>query len=165
MIEFEDVLAQYEPMISASIRKLNIYRNHESFRQVGRIALWQAWTRFDKEKGNFTPYAYRSIHGAMLDELKRDNRFESNNSQMEDDILEALSIVEDPIPSTWSDRLDNAFEMLTPAERELIQWLFVEELPLSECAERVSISLAGIKKRRQRMLEKLRGILGGLSRK
>jgi len=42
MMSFEDVLNQYEPMISASIRKLNIYRDHEQFRQAGRIALWQA---------------------------------------------------------------------------------------------------------------------------
>ena len=59
MMNFEDVLEQYEPMISASIRKLNIYRDHESFRQAGRIALWQAWNRFDEAKGNFTPFAYQ----------------------------------------------------------------------------------------------------------
>jgi DNA-directed RNA polymerase specialized sigma subunit len=70
---FEEVLNQYEPMISASIRTLNIYRDQESFRQTGRAALWQAWTRFDIEKGNFTPFAYRSIRGAMLDKLKREN--------------------------------------------------------------------------------------------
>ncbi|MBO0602533.1 hypothetical protein I2483_12775 [Sporosarcina sp. E16_3] len=71
MMNFEDVLEQYEPMISASIRKLNIYRDHENFRQAARVALWQAWNRFDDAKGNFTPFAYRSIRGAMLDELKK----------------------------------------------------------------------------------------------
>ncbi|WP_255485859.1 sigma factor [Sporosarcina sp. BP05] len=61
MVNFEDVLEQYEPMISASIRKLNIYRGHDSFRQAARVALLQAWNRFDEAKGNFTPFAYRSI--------------------------------------------------------------------------------------------------------
>ncbi|MCZ2257338.1 sigma-70 family RNA polymerase sigma factor [Sporosarcina sp. G11-34] len=159
MTKFEDVLLQYEPMISASIRKLNIYRDHDSFRQSGRVALWQAWTRFDKEKGNFTPYAYRSIRGAMLDELKRENRFEENTSQMEDEILKALVVTEDFAPTEWSDQLDNAFKTLTHTERELIQWLFVEELTLAECAKKAAISLSGIKKRRHRMLVKLRGIL------
>ena len=51
--KFEDVLTQYEPMISATLRRLNIYRDHESFRQTGRVALWQAWTRYEEGKGHF----------------------------------------------------------------------------------------------------------------
>ena len=86
MTNFEDVLAQYEPMISATLRKLNIHRDHDSFRQAGRVALWQAWARFDEAKGNFTPFAYRSIRGAMLDELKKENRFEENIAQVDVDI-------------------------------------------------------------------------------
>ena len=53
MMNFEDVLEQYEPMISASIRKLNIYRDHDSFKQAGRVALWQAWHRFDASERKF----------------------------------------------------------------------------------------------------------------
>ena len=84
MMNFDDVLKQYELMITASIHKLNIYRDHESFRQAGRIALRQAWNRFDDAKGNFTPFAYRSIRGAMLDELKKEIQFEEHVTQMED---------------------------------------------------------------------------------
>lgn len=160
MTKFEDVLVQYEPMISASIRKLHIYRDHESFRQAGRVALWQAWTRFDETKGNFTPYAYRSIRGAMLDELKRENHFEAHTSQMEDAILEVHMTTEASAPLEWSDQLDDAFERLTEAERHLIQWLFVEELSLATCAEKATISLAALTKRRQRLLAKLKRILG-----
>ena len=153
---FNEVLTQYEPMISASLRKLNIYRDHESFKQAGRIALWQAWTRFDEEKGAFTPFAYRSIRGAMLDEMKKENRFEENVSQAEDDFLEALSQIENPISEAWSDELDRAFEILTMEERQLIQWLFVERRTQVECAEKAGISKAGIKKRRERILKKLK---------
>jgi len=82
-MNFDDVLEQYEPMISASIRKLNIYRDHDSFRQAGRIALWQAWNHFEETKGNFTPFAYKSIRGGMIDELRKENHFEENVIQME----------------------------------------------------------------------------------
>ena len=156
LIIFEEVLMQYEPMISASIRKLNIYRDQESFRQAGRVGLWQAWTRHDEERGHFAPFAYRSIRGAMLDELKREGRFEENVTQMEDEILNVLIDTESPVILEWSDRLDAALEILTPVERELIQWVFVEGLSLSECAARAAITVAGIKKRRQRMLAKLK---------
>ncbi|MFS0689399.1 sigma factor [Sporosarcina sp. 179-K 8C2 HS] len=90
MLNFEDVLAQYEPMITANIRKLNIYREHEHYRQTGRVALWQAWQRFDREKGDFTPFAYRSIRGAMLDEMKKESRFEEHFMPAEDEKLTNL---------------------------------------------------------------------------
>ncbi|MHA6261435.1 sigma-70 family RNA polymerase sigma factor [Sporosarcina sp. CAU 1771] len=159
MNTFEEVLNQYEPMISASLRTLNIYRDHENFRQAGSVALWQAWTRFDTEKGNFTPFAYRSIRGAMLDELKKENKFAVNTIQLDNEVLKEVLTIADPVDFEWSDVLDEALDQLTPAERELIHWLFVEGLSLSDCVKKSSISLHGIKKRRQKMMAKLRVIL------
>lgn len=156
---FDDVLIQYEPMISATLRKLNIYRNHETFRQAGRIALWQAWRRYEEEKGHFAPFASRSIRGAMLDELKKENRFEKHHIQTEDEIMSVLREIEHPIAKIWSDRIEEAFEQLTPAEKMLVQWLFVEGLTQVECAEKAGISVAFVKKRRERMIVKLRNVL------
>lgn len=158
MLNFEDVLAQYEPMISAIIRKLNIYRDHEQYRQVGRVALWQAWTRFDDEKGNFTPFAYRSIRGAMLDELKRESRIEENIMPATDDVLVYFMGGEEG--DDGFDYLHDAIEQLDPSEKAFIQWTFLEGCSLAECANRFGISVAGVKKRRERMMKKLRGVLG-----
>lgn len=153
---FEHLLDQYEPMISAVIRQLNIYRDFEQFRQAGRIALWQAWARFDSDKGDFTPYAHRSIRGAMLDEMKRENRFAGNNVHMEDEHLELL-LEEIRIPQVyWPDSLAETIEQLKLEERQLLHWLFVDQLPQSECASRIGITVAGVKKRRERILVKLR---------
>lgn len=159
LTDFEAVLTQYEPMISASMRKLNIYRDHESFKQAGRVALWQAWTRYEEGRGHFAPFASRSIRGAMLDRLKGEIRFEENVMQAEDEVLEFLNEVEGPVAEIWSDRTEAALEHLTESERDLIQWFFVEGLSQTECAEKAGISVAGIKKRRERMLVKLRDAL------
>ena len=159
MKQFEEVLTKYEPMISYSMRKLNIYRDHENFKQAGRFALWQAWTRYEERKGHFAPFASRSIRGAMLDEIKRESRFVENVMPAEDDILELMSTLEDPVPLEWSERLTTAFELLTDNEREIIQWLFIEGLTQAECAQKAGISIPGIKKRRERMLVKLREVL------
>lgn len=161
LTSFEEVLKQYEPMISATLRKLNIYRNHEHFRQVGRVALWQAWTRYEEEKGHFAPYASRSIRGAFLDFMKNESRFEEHVMQTEDDLLVGLIEQESEIPISgeWSDRVTIAFDQLTTSERQLIQWIFVEGLTQAECAAQAGISVPGIKKRRERMLVKLRELL------
>ncbi len=161
LTEFENVLVQYEPMISATIRKLNIYRNYEQFRQAGRVALWQAWTRYEEGRGHFAPYAARSIRGAMLDLLKNENQFETHVVQTEDDIL-ATFIEEESEPAfynTWSDPLIDAVEKLSDGEKELIQWIFVDGLTQAECAKNAEISVAGIKKRRARLLMKLKKML------
>lgn len=156
MQEYEDVLTQYEPMISHSIRKLNIYRDHEQYRQVGRIALWQAWERFEKEKGDFTPFAYRSIRGAMLDELKRETRYEERFiPAVNEVIIDRLG----PEEKGTYHLLHEAIGQLDLREKAFIQWSFVEQCSLAECAERAGISVAGVKKRRERMMRKLKEMM------
>lgn len=163
MTNFEEVLTQYEPMISATLRKLHIYRDHENFRQAGRVALWQAWTRYDETKGHFAPYASRSIRGAMLDLLRAESRVDEHVVPMEDEIVEVLQDVVLVESEGWSDRIATAFSVLNANERIFIQWYFVEGLSQEECAERAGISIAGIKKRRERLLVKLRKVLQTIS--
>lgn len=156
MQEFENVLEQYEPMITRSIRQLNIYRDHEQYRQAGRVALWQAWTRFDTEKGNFTPFAYRSIRGAMLDELKRASKYDDNvMPAISEELIDVIGAEEE----IEFDFLLDVIEQLTPDEKAFIHWTYVEQCSLAECAERFRISVAGVKKRRERLLKKLRGMM------
>ncbi|PIC81613.1 RNA polymerase subunit sigma-70 [Sporosarcina sp. P18a] len=151
---FEQLMEQYEPMISAVIRKLNIYRDFDNFRQTGRIALFHAWTRFDETKGNFTPFAYRSIYGAMLDDLKKESRFSEVNTSVETETLEHLTqnhFTEDP-----DNELHDIITALPTSERELLIHLYVENKTQAECATHFSITVSGIKKRREKLLKKLK---------
>lgn len=152
MNDFEEVEEQYAPMISAMIRKLHIYREHENYRQAGKIALWQAWTRFDEKKGDFTPFAYRSIRGAMLDELKKDGRY------MEIFLLSEGSHFEELAAQTADEQLPEWVEEagLSGKEHHLLQGLFIEDKSIRQLAEEYGISIAGMKKRKSRLLEKLR---------
>ncbi|GKV57366.1 hypothetical protein NCCP2222_33130 [Sporosarcina sp. NCCP-2222] len=159
MKEFEGVLRQYEPMISANIRKLHIYRDFEQYRQIGRVALWQAWLRFDEEKGNFTPFAYRSIRGAMLDELKRESQFEEHVIPTEHELLTAWVEAKEEWMEPKNETLLVAIEALSLQERELLKWLFAERRTQAECACLAGVSVPAIKKRRERILLKMRSML------
>ncbi len=92
----------------------------------------------------------------MLDELKMENLFEEHVTQMEDEFLENAIEADYDVHYGASNGLAEALDILSPAERDLVKWLFIEGFTLTECAERVGISVAGIKKRRERMLVKLR---------
>ncbi|TQR21262.1 sigma-70 family RNA polymerase sigma factor [Psychrobacillus vulpis] len=152
---FDEILTQYEPMISACIRKLHIYKNHELYKQAGRIALWKAWVRYDETRGDFAPYAYRFMYGAILDELKRERNFEETINPMEDEKLSFL-LEQVLIRHIQNEDLGLALENLTLNERQLLLWIFVEGISLQQAAIRAGISIPGIKKRRERMLKKLR---------
>jgi len=151
MKDFEEVATTYAPMISAIIRKLHIYREYDTFRQVGNIALWQAWQRFEDEKGHFTPFAYRSIQGAMLDELKRETR---RNDQVTHKGSNAQEEGREEMVENLPDWLE--VNNLSGQEKWLLEALFVKGCSLSELAVAENISLAGMKKRRERLLKKVK---------
>ncbi len=88
MYEFEQVLEQFEPMISSAIRKCRIYKNHEFYRQTARIALWKAWENYNDGEGDFAPYAYTCIRGSILDELRRESLYAERYQPEQDDIIE-----------------------------------------------------------------------------
>lgn len=152
MKNFDEALIQYSPMISAMIRKLHIYRDYEAYRQVGKIALWQACQRFDETKGNFTPFAFRSIQGAMLDELKKESRFSARFAVTEHEAFEWIADkrVEEALPE-WVDA-----RLFSAAEMALLEDLFIKGKSLTELAASSGLSLAGMKKRRERVLKKIR---------
>lgn len=150
MKNFEEVAVQYAPMISAVIRHLHIYRDYETYRQLGNIALWQAWERFEDTKGNFTPFAYRSIRGALLDELKRETRRNEQSAHIANIHMENGEAAAEDLPEWLS------VEGLSAQEKQLLEALYVKGYRLSDLAIRENISLAGMKKRRERLLKKLR---------
>lgn len=159
MERFEDVLEAYKPMISACIRRLNIYKNYDTFKQAGFIALWKAWLKFDATKGDFAPFAYRTVYGAILDELKKEHLNEERFQVIEEEQLSNL-LENEKIPTFEDDQLSNTLKQLSVVERELLFWLFVEEISLLQAATRYGITVSGIKKRRERLLCKLRKMMG-----
>ena len=155
---FDEVLMAYVPMIYANLRRLRIYKDHEQFIQAGRIGLWQAWTRYQEERGEFAPFAYRSIYGVMLDELKKSNVYEQHSSPTEDDVLERFI---SSIGKNYEtiDGVQEAIDLLNNDEQKLIQLLFLEGYTLDEVAMRMSLSKSGVKKKRERTLVKLKNLM------
>ncbi|MFC4712804.1 sigma-70 family RNA polymerase sigma factor [Planococcus dechangensis] len=152
MESFNEVAEQYAPMVSSIIRKLHIYTDYESFRQLGMIALWQAWERHQPGIGHFAPFAYRSIQGAMKDELGRRQK----GGRYVRDAEQILAEVE---AGEWkSEELPEWLEevSLTAKERQLLQELYVDGYSLTELQKRYGLSLSGMKKRRERTLAKIR---------
>lgn len=152
MEDFTEIAEQYAPMISSLVRKLNIYADYEAFRQLGFIALWQAWEKHDPDIGHFAPFAYRSIQGAMKDELTRRQRG-GKKVRDSDLFLEEEEAVQQPIESLpeW---LEDA--SLSVKELQLLQEMYIDGYSLTELQKRYGVTLSAMKKRRERTLTKIR---------
>lgn len=72
--KYEELVAQFEPMIFHLIKKLAIYKNKEEFYQIGLISIWQAWDKFQPQKGKYSSFLYQHMRGRFLDELKRNTK-------------------------------------------------------------------------------------------
>lgn len=66
----EEVLVQFEPMVKKQMLSLQIYKNQDEFFQIGLIGLWEAYNRFDSEKGAFPAFAQMTVRGKMLTHFK-----------------------------------------------------------------------------------------------
>lgn len=88
MESFEEVKAAFTPMIHYHIRKLSIYKNQDEFFQLGLIALWQAYQRFNPDKGSFSSYAYVSIRGAMMQEISKSRKEDEQSFSAPDEFFE-----------------------------------------------------------------------------
>jgi len=74
MDDFNEVVEQYTPLIYHIIKKLNIYKQTDEYFQTGLIGLWEAYLKFDPNKGKFLSYAYKTIFGKMLYQMKKENQ-------------------------------------------------------------------------------------------
>ena len=155
METFEEVLKQFEPMIYSCIRKLRIYKEYTEFIQVGRVGLWKAWKNYDEERGDFAPFAYRTIYGSMLDELKKSYAIEQYMVPTDNLIVEHL-IGSCAKSVSNNDIIYEALTQLKESEYQLIQLLFLQGYNLDEVALQMGISKACLKKKRHRTLKKLK---------
>lgn len=156
-MDFEEVLEKFEPMISAHLRKLHIYKNQEQFRQLAREGVWKAWLKFDEEKGDFAPYVSVVIRGTMLDELKRTTRYEGRFVPTKDELLQAAAYEQ-----AFEDEKQLLVELrpyVTADELFILEASYYGDFSNEEIANALHISRAALSKRKSRLLLRLRNEL------
>lgn len=157
MQNVEQLIFENETLIKKVIYKLKIYRDLDEYMQVGRIALWQALQKFDDTKGDFTMFAYMTVKYAIIRSLSKANHVSEHELAVEEDVIIINSRQHNLVASSleWPEW----FEELNEDEQFLLIALYEKELSLKEIADKYKLSYETIKKRRQRLLSKLRGLL------
>lgn len=157
MESFEQVAVQYKPMIYKIINSLHIYANKDEFYQIGLIGLWEAFKRFDPEKGEFMSYAYSYIKGKLMTEMKQSNKHTENSFSAPEEMWEYM-VDEGSICPLEEETLlayCQAAE-LTENQTKWVLYSCLKQFTIQEIADIEHVSLSAVKQWRAGAKQKLR---------
>ena len=98
---YEELLASYLPLIKKLCKRLGNQHYYEELYQIALIALWEAKTNYNEEKGYFPSYAKKFIWGRMLSFLRKENKFhEKSEIYFDQELIGEISAPEPDSSST-----------------------------------------------------------------
>lgn len=152
---FLDVLHNYEKMIKNQIKTLNIYKNYDDYYQIGLIALWEAFEKYDERRGKFSAYAYVTVRGRMLEYLKKESAFEERHNCSFDEKIAA----NDYVYSEAFLEMDLFKSYLTPLTERQRRWVIEaigNDKTIKEIAKKYAVTEEAVKSWRKAALKKLK---------
>jgi RNA polymerase sigma factor (sigma-70 family) len=141
---FEEAIVQYTPMIHHLIKKLRIYKDFDDYIQLGFIALWEAYEKFDAEKGAFSAYAYSTMKGHLLMALKKQMKHAEHHTSLNE---ESLEVLETKQHNTLLEKeiLYLYYKGLNKNEKIYIHEHIINDRPLKEIADKYNVKLDAVK--------------------
>lgn len=157
---FEEILEKVQPMITSILSKCHIYKDFAYYRHIAAIAVWQAYRKADPSKGQFSAYIYTTVKGEILKELTKERQFQDNVTVMANHTLNSIRYSEEHMSQQGACSFyEKIMGILNEEERRLLQLYYVEGFRYEEIANELQLSVAAVKKRRSRLLNKVRRIL------
>lgn len=155
MENFENIYHQFLPMIYHVMKSLHIYKDSDEFQQIGQIALWEAYEKYDETKGSFSSIAYLYIKGRMIDELKKAKQREENVIYTNKPFWEEKSEEQSDQSLQLEILLTYAIH-LTNREKIWLIRTFYQDMTITEIAQCENVSPSAVKKWRKQALNKLK---------
>ncbi len=151
MESFEKILNQYEPLIKKTIKRFHYVDVYDELFQIGSIALWEAYERYDSDKGHFPSYARSYITGRILQRL---NQSSFVTTEASDQLLDTISGYE--VPFLESMIVEEYMKNLSGRERLYVKFVLIHQGSQKELAEREGVSYETVRSWRKTTLAKLR---------
>lgn len=141
---FEEALVQYTPMVHHLLKRLRIYKDFDDYIQLGFIALWEAYEKFDPDKGAFSAYAYMTMKGHLLMTLKKQMKYEEHNKPLNEEFLDVIKADISQVPLE-EEILYLYYRDLTEGEKTYIHEHIVNDRPLQDIAAEHQVKLEAVK--------------------
>ncbi len=159
---YEELLSSYLPLIKKLCKRLGNQRYYDELYQIGLIALWEAKTNYNEEKGHFPSYAKKFIWGRMLSFLRKENKFnEKNEIYFDQELIEEISAPEPDTSSTQPQLpLEKTKSLLSKREQQWFYEAIINEKKPTEIAELLNVSVSTVHTWRKNVIRKLRPHIG-----
>lgn len=152
---FDAVAQQFTPMIHQQLRLLHIYKEKEHYFQMGLIGLWEAIERYDEEKGTFLSFAYMTVRGKILSELRKEMTFYSRHDFSSEELL---SMISDPnqVTPLADELIQESLQLLNPHEQLWLTKAVVEGKTPTTIAKELGRPVDQVKYWRKQAIKKLK---------
>ncbi|WP_373895127.1 sigma-70 family RNA polymerase sigma factor [Virgibacillus sp. CBA3643] len=170
---FEEIFKQNERRIHYHIHKLNIRDPHQEFYSEGLVAMWNAYEKYQPDKGPMSTYFNYTIRNRMIDLMRKRNKEQEN---VERHKQEHKTRVDDgnhyrnggatypvmKVAESESSLYDEEFwqEMrgkLTENQWKWVRYFVIEDMQVKEIAEMEGVSVEAVKSWGKQVRRKLRG--------
>ncbi len=143
-------------MVYSLIKKWNLRIDRDEFEQIGRIAIYEAWLRYDSCIGDFAPFAYSYVSGRIKEALRENDLFGRHHVVYDPVILTGLSPLARNEEQRIILRLWIGQSRLTDEEKEYVIGEFIHGYSVKDYAERHGYHLNQVKHLRESAIKKLR---------
>lgn len=153
---FEEMLTAFRPLIFHIMKTLNIYTDQDEFFQIAAIALWKASINYDEQKGRFATYAYATIKGSLMTELRKKQTYKERHVLHANDIIAAKLEFFPYTDIEARDLYERIAPALSDAQRIWFTMYFFEGKTQKEIAEELNVTVNKVKNWRKGALKKLK---------
>ncbi len=135
------------------MKQLKIYKNHEEFYQIATIGLWRAYTNYDEAKGNFPAYAFSTVRGELLSELRKQATYDQRYTVSDSTIFE-FQATEDTM--FQREIVEGYCTELSEVQKKVIMGIFVENKTFQQIAEEEGVEIGRVRSWYRYGLEKVK---------
>ncbi|WP_010531879.1 sigma-70 family RNA polymerase sigma factor [Lentibacillus jeotgali] len=164
---FDEIFRQNERRIHYHIHRLNIQDPHQEYFQEGLVAMWNAYEKYEPDKGPMATYFNFIIQKRMMDlrriqyrEAKREETpfNEEHDYQSEENAYSRLP--QDASESSFREAFwEEVREMLTENQWKWVRFSVIANMPVKEIAEQEGVTAEAVKSWGKAARRKLRKVM------
>ncbi len=145
---FQALFAHYAPRIAGLMMRSGAGRDMaEDIAQDVMMRVWHKAGLYRADQGTVSAWIFTIARNARIDRLRRgSSRFHQDIDDIELE-SEAPSSEESAIESQRAEMVNAALDILPGEQREIIEMAYIEDLPQSEIARKLSLPLGTVKSR------------------
>ncbi|WP_099159594.1 sigma-70 family RNA polymerase sigma factor [Virgibacillus ndiopensis] len=156
---FEEILEQNKRRVYYHIRKLKLNDSHQEFYQEGLVAMWNAYEKYQPNKGPLATYFNYVIRNRMIDLMRKQKREQENqkffvqqhNAEHEDGnyyrngerVYPLLKVAEDfqKYEPFWDEVKDN----LSENQLKWLKYFIIKDMSVKDIALQEGVTVDAVK--------------------